>query len=86
MFATAAAPPVCNKSPQVKIKQLFRDPASFLSKTLSKWSTAILQGVTASVLEPRCCTNDVVGGAQCLRDGSARLVLPRNCVDSLEEE
>ena len=43
-------------------------------------------GVTASVLEPRCCTNDVVGGAQCLRDGSARLVLPRNCVDSLEEE
>ena len=36
--------------------------------------------------EPRCCTNDVRGGAQCLRDGSARLVLPRNCVDSLEEE
>ena len=35
--------------------------------------------------EPRCCTNDVRGGAQCLRDGSGRLARPRNCVDSLEE-
>ena len=42
-------------------------------------------GVTASVLEPRCCTNDVVGGAQCLRDGSGRLVRPSKWVDSLEE-
>ena len=38
-----------------------------------------------SVLEPRCCTNDVRGGAQCLRDGSGRLARPRKWVDSLEE-
>ena len=41
---------------------------------------------SGSVLEPRCCTNDVRGGAQCLRDGSGRLLRPRKCVDSLEEQ
>ena len=36
-------------------------------------------------MEPRCCTDDVRGGAQCLRDGSGRLVRPSKWVDSLEE-
>ena len=40
---------------------------------------------SGSVLEPRCCTNDVRGGAQCLRDGSGRFVPPRKSMDSLEE-
>ena len=41
---------------------------------------------SGSVLEPRCCTNDVRGGAQCLRDGSGRWGRPRNCQGSLGEE
>ena len=40
---------------------------------------------SGSILEPRCCTNEVRGGALCLRDGSGRLALPRKSVDSLEE-
>ena len=40
---------------------------------------------SGAVLGPRCCTDDVRGGAQCLRDGSGRLVRPSKWVDSLEE-